>query len=58
MRLSTLATILTLALLPAAAQVPQFNGATPLEWSTRLAKSEQARYGDRLMFGGSSERAR
>ena len=45
---------LTLALAPflVSAQVPEFEGATPLEWSTRLAKSEQARYGGTLFFEG------
>ncbi len=28
----------------------EFGGATPLEWSTRLAKSEMTRYGDSLYF--------
>ncbi len=42
-----------------AADLPQqFNGATPLEWSRRLADSEMARYGDRLFHGGSNPRAR
>ncbi|MCF3649214.1 glycoside hydrolase family 88 protein [Synoicihabitans lomoniglobus] len=33
-------------------QVPQFGGATPLEWSTRMAESERARYGETLDFEG------
>ncbi len=41
-----------------AADVPQsFNGATPLEWSRRLADSEMARYGNTL-FDGGAPRAR
>ena len=34
-----------------------FNGATPLEWSVRMADSEMARRGDKQFFGG-SDRAR
>jgi unsaturated rhamnogalacturonyl hydrolase len=41
-----------------ASEVRQFNGATPLEWSQRMARSEMARYGDRLFHGGSNPRAR
>ncbi|MDQ5980724.1 MAG: unsaturated rhamnogalacturonyl hydrolase [Verrucomicrobiota bacterium] len=37
---------------------PKFNGATPLEWSVKLADSEMARRGDRHFFGGSNPRAR
>ncbi len=53
-RLSRILSLLTLplTLLPLAAQVPTFDGATPLEWSTRMARSEQARYGQRLYFEG------
>jgi unsaturated rhamnogalacturonyl hydrolase len=44
---------------PAVAALPQkFNGATPLEWSIKLADSEMARRGDRHFFGGSNPRAR
>ncbi len=50
---SVLATALTGAEIPR-----QFHGATPLEWSRRLADSEMARYGDRLFHGGSNPRAR
>jgi unsaturated rhamnogalacturonyl hydrolase len=41
-----------------AQDVPRFNGATPLEWSVRMADSEMARRGDRHFFGGSNPRAR
>lgn len=42
-----------------AADLPRkFNGATPLEWSVKLADSEMARRGDRHFFGGSNPRAR
>ncbi len=37
---------------------PTFHGATPLEWSQRLAESEMARRGDTMFFGGSNPRAR
>lgn len=50
---SALATVLTGAEIPR-----QFHGATPLEWSRRLADSEMARYGDRLFHGGANPRAR
>jgi unsaturated rhamnogalacturonyl hydrolase len=47
------------ALLPAAVQeVPRFHGATPLEWSVKLADSEMARTGDQYFFGGTNPRAR
>lgn len=36
----------------------QFNGATPLEWSKRLADSEMKRLGDRLESGGANPKAR
>ena len=36
-----------------AAELPQkFDGATPLEWSQRLADSEMKRLGNSLEFGG------
>jgi len=42
-----------------AAEAPQkFNGATPLEWSQRLADSEMKRLGTALEAGGSNPRAR
>ena len=42
-----LSTIVTLG----AAEMPQkFNGATPLEWSVKMAKSEMARRGDTLFY--------
>lgn len=37
--------------------VPAFGGATPLEWSVRLAQSEMARKGDTMFHGGSRPRA-
>ncbi len=49
--LSTLS-CLALTLSPLLAEVPQFGGATPLEWSTRMAKSERERYGEKLYFEG------
>jgi unsaturated rhamnogalacturonyl hydrolase len=46
-------------LIPAGARdVPRFRGATPLEWSVKLADSEMARTGDQHFFGGSNPRAR
>ena len=43
----------------AAAELPQkFEGATPLEWSQRLADSEMKRLGNSLEFGGSNPKAR
>lgn len=33
-------------------EVRKFNGATPLEWSGRLARSEMERDGGRMFFGG------
>lgn len=36
----------------------QFGGATPLEWSRRMADSEMARAGDRMFHDGSNPRAR
>src|SRR5215218_1505875 len=42
----------------AAPVVPKFNGATPLEWSRKLADSEMKRIGNGFEFGGSSPRAR
>lgn len=65
--MTLLTRIFTRALLPfsalfaaAGAQdaVPRFNGATPLEWSIKMADSEMARRGDRHFFGGSNPRAR
>jgi unsaturated rhamnogalacturonyl hydrolase len=43
-----------LAALPllAAAQPAEFGGASPLEWSRRLAQSEMARKGDTMFLGG------
>ncbi|HEU5078834.1 MAG TPA: glycoside hydrolase family 88 protein [Opitutaceae bacterium] len=34
-----------------------FNGATPLEWSVRMADSEMKRMGDTMFFGGSRAKA-
>ncbi len=45
------------ALLAADTPPSRFNGATPLEWSVKMADSEMARRGDRHFFGG-GERAR
>jgi unsaturated rhamnogalacturonyl hydrolase len=50
--------LLVLSPLLAAAQPAEFGGATPLEWSRRLAQSEMARRGDTLFLGGSNPRAR
>ena len=46
--------------LTAAAQTPvaKFNGATPLEWSQRLADSEMKRLGTSYEAGGSDPKAR
>lgn len=40
-----------------AAKPAQFNGATPIEWSKRMAESEMARRGDKLVWkaGGSAK---
>ncbi len=45
----------TLSATPAAEPVATFAGATPLEWSTRLARSELARQGKALEAGGASK---
>ena len=45
------------ALYAAVPNRPQFNGATPLEWSRRMADSEMARKGG-TMFAGGAPRAR
>jgi unsaturated rhamnogalacturonyl hydrolase len=42
----------------ATAPVQQFSGASPLEWSKRMADSEMARRTDTMFHGGSRERAR
>ena len=57
--LSFVLSVLSFGALRAAepARVPQFGGATPLEWSERLAKSEMARKGDTMFHGGSRARA-
>jgi unsaturated rhamnogalacturonyl hydrolase len=51
-----------LAFLPAALAADSapavFNGASALEWSQRLARSEMARRGDTLFHGGANPRAR
>jgi unsaturated rhamnogalacturonyl hydrolase len=39
-----------------AAPEPAFGGATPLEWSTRLARSEMKRRGDSLFYGAPKAR--
>ncbi len=46
------------AALPAAELPRQFNGATPLEWAERLARSEMERAGTSYFHGGSNPRAR
>jgi unsaturated rhamnogalacturonyl hydrolase len=56
-RAASLACLL-LATATAQTAAPKFNGATPLEWSIKLADSEMARSGDRHFFGGSNPRAR
>lgn len=43
---------LSLAGVLAAAEVPKFGDATPVEWSRRLAESERARYGAKLEYEG------
>ncbi len=47
---SSLITGLIFGATVAAATELEFGGATPLEWSTRLAQSEMTRYGDSLYF--------
>ncbi len=42
----------------AAAEPVKFDGATPLEWSRRLADSEMKRIGTGFESGGSNPRAR
>ncbi|HUG09918.1 MAG TPA: glycoside hydrolase family 88 protein [Opitutaceae bacterium] len=54
----SIAIFLTAAFSLSADEVRQFNGATPLEWSRKLADSEMARYDDRLFHGGANPRAR
>lgn len=57
--LFALAAVSAFVLRSAAAGVPQkFNGATPLEWSQRLADSEMKRLGTALEAGGSNPKAR
>ena len=44
---------LALTLTTFAAELPQqFGGATPLDWSQRMGRSEMQRYGERLFHGG------
>jgi unsaturated rhamnogalacturonyl hydrolase len=43
---------------PAPGNQARYEGATPLEWSIKMADSEMARRGDRHFFGGSNPRAR
>ncbi|MFT3830116.1 MAG: glycoside hydrolase family 88 protein [Opitutaceae bacterium] len=38
-------------------KAPEFGGATPLEWSRRMADSEMARKGDTMFHGGSRAKA-
>jgi len=49
---------ISLSAQPAKPAVTQFDGATPLEWSERLANSEIKRIGTGWEFGGSNPRAR
>jgi len=56
-RIALLASLL-LATAGAQTAAQKFNGATPLEWSIKMADSEIARMGDRHFFGGSNPRAR
>lgn len=58
--LARAAVLTSLLLATAAAQTaaPRFNGATPLEWSVKMADSEMARSADRHFFGGPNPRAR
>lgn len=49
----SLLVLLSLPLAVRAAELPQqFGGATPLDWSQRMARSEMQRYGDKLFHGG------
>lgn len=57
-RSRSLLPLLFLVPLLAAGQPTEFGGATPLEWSRRLAGSEMTRLGDTLFAGGSNPAAR
>ncbi len=55
LRPATFIRLATAALFAAAAKaesVARFGGATPVEWSERMARSEMQRLGDTLFFGG------
>lgn len=52
------ATVTSLVAAPAPGEKARFNGATPLEWSVKMADSEMARSKDRFFHGGSNPRAR
>jgi unsaturated rhamnogalacturonyl hydrolase len=56
--LLTAALLASVSAQTAAPVAPKFHGATPLEWSVKMADSEMARRGDRHFFGGSNPRAR
>ncbi|WP_438480309.1 glycoside hydrolase family 88 protein [Oleiharenicola lentus] len=43
---------------PAPGDKARYEGATPLEWSIKMADSEMERRGDRHFFGGSNSKAR
>jgi unsaturated rhamnogalacturonyl hydrolase len=59
MKFPVLLSFFAAAAISVAAELPRkFNGATPLEWSQRLARSEMARRGDTMFHGGSNPRAR
>lgn len=59
MKLPAFLLILAAAVSAGAAELPQkFNGASPLEWSERLARSEMNRLGTALERGGSNPKAR
>lgn len=57
-KISALLSSLLAATALAAAEPVKFDGATPLEWSRRLADSEMKRLGTSLESGGSNPRAR
>ncbi|MFZ5497171.1 MAG: glycoside hydrolase family 88 protein [Verrucomicrobiota bacterium] len=58
LRLLLAAAVLAAPLRLAATAPQTFNGATPLEWSVRLADSEMRRLGTSLEAGGANPRAR
>jgi unsaturated rhamnogalacturonyl hydrolase len=56
--LPVLLLLAAVAALPAAELPRQFNGATPLEWAQRMARSEMERAGTSYFHGGTNPRAR